>query len=234
MTADTGPCCHECPAPCRRFSMTGSASFTRSRGACSNPSPGSASTTCTNQSVFYTPYRYFRFTQTLLKSWGCLKSSGTSEYLTRPTGLTAARPTPSPRQPPWSAATGAQEAPTWQPCLCLLSSKSSKSALNIVEIILWHIYSKYVFIWKVLREKVLRGSRLLREHGGPQHHLLWVVRVRVNIWVMCLYIFQLGRFRSSCKWTSIHREDFHSRSTIKGSSWTISRFHVKIVISYNK
>ena len=56
MTADTGPCCHECPAPCRRFSMTGSASFTRSRGACSNPSPGSASTTCTNQSVFYTPY----------------------------------------------------------------------------------------------------------------------------------------------------------------------------------
>ena len=45
--------------------MTGSASFTRSRGACSNPSPGSASTTCTNQSVLYTPYRYFRFTQTL-------------------------------------------------------------------------------------------------------------------------------------------------------------------------
>ena len=56
MTADTGPCCHEWPAPCRRFSMTGSASFTRSRGACSNPSPGSASTTCTNQSVFYTPH----------------------------------------------------------------------------------------------------------------------------------------------------------------------------------
>ena len=184
-------------------------------------------------SLLYT-IQIFSLYSNSLKSWGCLKSSGTSEYLTRPTGLTAARPTPSPRQPPWSAATGAQEPPTWLPCLCLLSSKSSKSALNIVEIILWHIYSKYVFIWKVLREKVLRGSRLLREHGGPQHHLLWVVRVRVNIWVMCLYIFQLGRFRSSCKWTSIHREDFHSRSTIKGSSWTISRFHVEIVISYNK
>ena len=130
-------------------------------------------------SLLYTIQIFSLFSNSL-KSWRCLKSSGTSEYLTRPTGLTAARPTPSPRQPPWSAATGAQEAPTWKPCLCLLSSKSSKSALNIVEIILWHIYSKYVFIWKVLREKVLRRSRLLREHGGPQHHLLWVVRLRVK------------------------------------------------------
>ena len=62
----------------------------------------------------------------------------------------------------------------------------------------------------------------------------FVALVTVNIyWVMYLYIFQLGRFRLSCKWTLIHQEDFHSHSTIKGSSWTISRFHVEIVISNN-